>query len=66
MIVTDKDSPPGSWQREWDRRAHPVEEYRQEIRELRDRIASYLRRIEELESENALLRASAGRCGIDV
>jgi len=64
--MIDQQSQPDAWQTEWDRRAHLVEEFRQEIRELRSRIASCLRQIKELESENALLRASAGRCGIDV
>jgi len=64
--VIDKESQPGAWQTEWDRRSHTASEYREEIYDLRDRIESYLRRIKELESENALLRASAGRCEIDV
>ncbi len=38
---------PGSWQLEWDRRAHTEAEFRHEIRELRERIQSYLKDIEE-------------------
>jgi hypothetical protein len=38
---------PGSWQQEWDRRSHTDAEFRQEIRELRERIQSYLKDIEE-------------------
>lgn len=47
----DNQSPPGSWVREWDARSHTSAEYRQEIRELRDRIKYYMARIEALETE---------------
>lgn len=53
---------PGSWQKEWDARSHTPEEFRQEIRELRERIKGYLKDIEmrdqviaELKDELALL-----------
>ena len=53
---------PGSWQREWDKRTHTTDEFRQEIKELRERIKSYLidiekrdRKIEELAEELVLL-----------
>jgi predicted RNase H-like nuclease (RuvC/YqgF family) len=39
---------PGSWQQEWDRRSHTPDEFRQEIRGLRDRIRGYLKEIEAL------------------
>jgi len=59
--MIDKESPPGAWQTEWDRRFHTVTEYRQEIRELRDRIAAYLREIDALKAENEKLRESNER-----
>lgn len=37
---------PGSWQKEWDAKSHTTQEYRQEIRELRERIKGYLKEIE--------------------
>ena len=45
------------WEQEWDRIAHTSTEYRQEIREMRERIRYYVRRIEELETEVRELRA---------
>jgi hypothetical protein len=61
-MTIDKDSPPGSWQREWDARSHSQLELRQEINELRDRIKGYLKDIEirdqliaELKDELALV-----------
>lgn len=45
-MTIDKDSPPGSWQKEWDAMSHTTFEYQQEIRELRDRIKGYLKDIE--------------------
>ena len=49
-MIFDRESPPGAWEREWDRRSHTTTEYQVEISELRDRIRSYLKRIEELEN----------------
>ena len=53
---------PGSWQKEWDAKSHTPEEFRQEIRELRERIKGYLKDIEmrdqviaELKDELTLL-----------
>jgi hypothetical protein len=57
----DRESPPGAWQREWDARSHTETEYRQEIREMRERIRWYVRRIEELEAEVKQLRAQDAR-----
>jgi len=61
-MTVDKDSPPGSWQKEWDAMSHSPVEYQREIRELRDRIKGYLKDIEmrdqviaELKDELALL-----------
>lgn len=61
-MTVDKDSPPGSWQREWDARSHSTDEYQAEIRELRDRIRGYIKDVEirdqliaELRDELALL-----------
>ncbi len=48
MVQIDNESPPGSWQKEWDARSHTSDEYKKEINELRDRIRSYLREIQEL------------------
>lgn len=60
--MIDKDSPAGSWEREWDAKSHTVIEYQKEIRELRDRIKGYLKDIEmrdqviaELTEELALI-----------
>lgn len=36
------------WDEAWDSQSHTASEYRQEINDLRDRIQSYLKRIEEL------------------
>lgn len=55
-MAVDKDSPPGSWQREWDAMPHSPSEYRQEIRELRDRINGYLKDIEMRDQVIAELR----------
>ena len=49
-MIFDRESPPGAWEREWDMRSHTTTEYQVEISELRDRIRSYLKRIEELEN----------------
>lgn len=46
MIQIDNESPPGSWEKEWDAMSHSVTEYQREIRELRDRIKGYLKDIE--------------------
>lgn len=61
-MTIDRDSPPGSWQKEWDAMSHTASEYQREIRELRDRIQGYLKDIEirdqliaELRDELALL-----------
>ena len=52
----DRESPPGSWQKEWDRRPHTEAEFRQEIRELRERIKTYLSDIEGLERQVEVLK----------
>jgi hypothetical protein len=46
-MTIDRESPPGSWQKEWDAMAHTPSEYQKEIRELRERIQSYLKDIED-------------------
>jgi uncharacterized coiled-coil DUF342 family protein len=38
---------PGSWQKEWDLTHSSAEDLRKEVRELRERIRSYLKDIEE-------------------
>ncbi len=57
----DRESPPGAWQRDWDSRSHTETEYRQEIREMRERIKWYVKRIDELESEVRELRSNDAR-----
>jgi predicted RNase H-like nuclease (RuvC/YqgF family) len=57
----DRESPPGAWQRDWDSRSHTETEYRQEIREMRERIKWYMKRIDELESEVRELRSNDAR-----
>ena len=54
-MAIDRDSPPGSWEREWDATAHSISEYQREIRELRERIRSYLKDIEERDKTIAKL-----------
>jgi uncharacterized coiled-coil DUF342 family protein len=49
------------WEQEWDRMTHTASEYRQEIREMRERIYYYLKRIAELEAEVHELRAKDSR-----
>lgn len=51
MAQFDTESPPGSWEREWDARAHTVSEYQHEIRDLRDRIRGYLAEIADLKAQ---------------
>lgn len=49
------------WEQEWDRIAHTSTEYRQEIREMRERIRYYVRRIDELETEVKQLKTQDAR-----
>ncbi len=58
-MTIDQDSPAGSWQREWDARSHTPDEYRREIRELRERLRGYLADIRRLEAEVAELKRHA-------
>lgn len=58
-IDIDNISPPGAWQREWDMRSHTDAEFRQEIRELRERLRGYLTDIRRLEAEVAELKRHA-------
>lgn len=44
----DDQSPPGAWRREWDSQSHTVNEYREKIRELRERNRMYVETIYEL------------------
>ena len=55
-MTIDKESPPGSWQKEWDARPHSVSELRHEISELRNRIKGYLKDIEIRDQVIAELR----------
>lgn len=55
-MTVDTISPPGSWEREWDARAHTPREYQQEIRELRMRVREYLAEIRHLQHEVHELR----------
>lgn len=47
-MLVDNESPPGSWEKEWDSKSHTISEYQKEIRDLRDRIRAYMREIESL------------------
>lgn len=51
MLIVDTESDPGSWEREWDGRTHTVTEYQIEIRDLRQRIRSYIREISDLKAQ---------------
>ncbi len=55
-MVIDNISPPGAYEREWDAKSHTETEYRQEIREMRERIRIYLKEIALLQDEILLLR----------
>ncbi len=44
----DTVSPAGAWRNEWDAQSHSPTEYREKIRELRQRNAEYVREIERL------------------
>lgn len=52
-MTIDTESPPGSWRRAIDFHMTSVEQLRAEIREQRERIASYLADIARLEAELA-------------
>jgi trehalose-6-phosphatase len=60
-VQIDRESPPGAWQRDWDARSHTETEYRQEIREMRERTQYYVRRIDGLETEIKQLKAQDAR-----
>jgi predicted RNase H-like nuclease (RuvC/YqgF family) len=49
--TVDTSSEPGAWEREWDSRVHTVSEYQREIRDMRDRIRTYLSEIARLRDE---------------
>ena len=49
------------WEQEWDRMTHTSTEYKAEIREMRERIYHYLKRIAELAAEVHELRAKDSR-----
>lgn len=51
MPTVDTSSEPGAWEREWDSRVHTVSEYQREIRDMRDRIRTYLLEIARLRDE---------------
>lgn len=51
-MARDKDE----WDEEWDRMSHSSEEYRREIRELRDRIFRYVEEIAVLRNKIDLMR----------
>lgn len=55
--MIDRQSPAGSWEREWDAQSHTANEYRDEIAGMRQRIREYLAEIAALKAENAELRA---------
>ena len=44
------------WEQEWDRMTHTSTEYKREIREMRERIYHYLKRIAELEASSSAMR----------
>lgn len=49
------------WVVEWDRMSHTISEYQHEIREMRERIRWYVKRIDELETEVKQLKATDSR-----
>lgn len=55
-MIIDNISPPGAYERDWDSRSHTETEYRQEIREMRERIRGYVKEIKLLQDEIVLLR----------
>lgn len=52
VMARDKDE----WDEEWDRMSHSSEDYRREIRELRDRIFRYVEEIAVLRNKIDLMR----------
>ena len=46
----DTVSPAGTWRNEWDAQSHTPTEYKEKIRELRQRNAEYVREIERLKN----------------
>lgn len=60
-MTIDNVSPPGAWQREWDMKPHTEMELRQEIRELRDRIRSY---VLELEKKDEVIESLTEELGL--
>lgn len=47
-MKVDTVSPAGAWRNEWDAQSHTTAEYKEKIRELRQRNAEYVREIERL------------------
>ena len=52
----DGQSPAGAWRREWDAQSHTVNEYREKIRELRERNRLYVDQIAQMNEVIAELR----------
>lgn len=50
LVTLDDISPAGAWRKEWDARSHTDKEYREKIRELRDRNRDYAVEIYRLRS----------------
>jgi peptidoglycan hydrolase CwlO-like protein len=59
MLIYDRESPPGAWQRELDSKLDTVGKLWNEIYELRERIKQYMEEIARLEQEVATLRHEA-------
>lgn len=59
MLIYDRESPPGAWQRELDSKLDTVGKLWNEIYELRERIKQYMEEITRLEQEVATLRHEA-------
>jgi predicted RNase H-like nuclease (RuvC/YqgF family) len=51
LVTTDNVSPEGAWRTEWDAQSHTPTEYREKIRELRQRNQEYIREIEKLKEK---------------
>ena len=49
-MKVDTVSPAGAWRNEWDAQSHTPTEYKEKIRELRQRNAEYVREIERLKN----------------
>ena len=67
MTMIDTESPPGAWLNEWVENANTKQQLKQVIYEQQDRLDTYVKAIEKLESErNEILRWQVETTYIDM